>query len=272
MGYATLHSAFHWEDTEHFLPPRGKNFLITDTLGANGDFLLYHFLTTFLKPTSVNTRVVLVGFSQIFNHYNLVARKLGVNLTAAKTSGRFKFVDGLTGLSSGKIPAPPTTVLPTTPELVLGPLSPENTLESLLGQLEGLVSSEEAGQTCLIYDDVSVLLNLGVSVRELQRFMQASRLLMEKNGGTLVSLVHSDQALLEDPEQESLVKLLMYQTAYILQVKALGSGYSKEVNGQVALIRGPSCRDSRFIPQVLQYKTLDNNVQFFARGFSEGVL
>lgn len=70
MGYDKLDAALAWPQN---IPPAGSNIVITDTLKSNGNFLLHHFISNHLRA---NQRVIVVGLSQIFNHYFLIGRKL----------------------------------------------------------------------------------------------------------------------------------------------------------------------------------------------------
>jgi hypothetical protein len=70
MGYDKLDAALAWPQN---IPPVGSNIVITDTLKSSGNFLLHHFISNHLRA---NQRVIVVGLSQIFNHYFLIGRKL----------------------------------------------------------------------------------------------------------------------------------------------------------------------------------------------------
>lgn len=70
MGYATLDSTLAFPNN---VPPNNSSILVIDTLKSEGNFLIHHFVINHLKA---NKPVILVGLSQIFNHYFLIARKL----------------------------------------------------------------------------------------------------------------------------------------------------------------------------------------------------
>jgi hypothetical protein len=70
MGYATLDAALGFPNN---LPPSRALLAITDSLKSEANFLLHHFLINQLKADKA---VVMVGLSQIFNHYFLIGRKL----------------------------------------------------------------------------------------------------------------------------------------------------------------------------------------------------
>jgi hypothetical protein len=70
MGYASLDAALAFPNN---LPPVSTHIAITDSLKSDANFLIHHFIVNHLKA---DKPVVLVGLSQIFNHYFLIGRKL----------------------------------------------------------------------------------------------------------------------------------------------------------------------------------------------------
>ncbi|GES76842.1 elongator complex protein 6 [Rhizophagus clarus] len=300
MGYASLDSSLSFPDNN--LPPNKKSILITDTLSASGNFLIHHFIVNQIKS---DKHVVLVGFSQTFNHYLTIGRKLGVNLTLANQKGLLSFIDGLTSLYSqnsqtdsfSKINSAAEAATTTTTtktktnqtsaltcsysnSLSDSPISKEslqNFYKIIKQIIETRHSSIDDSRVCLIFDDLSVLIYSGFNVRDILGFVKACRMMIEKYNGSLIMLVHADedvtQSSLDDElGQEILLKSLIYQSEYLLSVRGLGSGFSKDVSGEITIARGPRNQDKWFRPSTLHYKILDNNVQFFVKGFSQVVL
>ncbi|KAH1178409.1 hypothetical protein KIL84_012111 [Mauremys mutica] len=72
-------------------PEQGKLTLLRDTK-TDGSFLVHHFLSFYLKA---GCKVCFVALLQSFSHYNIIAQKLGVSLTAAKERGQLVFLGGL---------------------------------------------------------------------------------------------------------------------------------------------------------------------------------
>ncbi|RIA88228.1 hypothetical protein C1645_775563 [Glomus cerebriforme] len=273
MGYASLDSSLSFSDNN--LPPNKKSILITDTLSASGNFLIHHFIVNQIKS---DKHVVLVGFSQIFNHYLIIGRKLGVNLTLASQKGLFSFIDGLTSLYS-QTDSKQTSVL-TPNSLSDSPISKEslqNFYKIIKQIIETRHSSINDSRICLIFDDLSVLIYSGFNIKDILEFVKACRMMIEKYNGSLVMLIHADEDVSQSSpddelDQEIFLKSLIYQSEYLLSVRGLGSGFSKDVSGEITIARGPRNHDKLFRPSTLHYKILDNNVQFFVKGFSQGVL
>jgi hypothetical protein len=77
MAYAFLSTLLHG-DSE--LPPSSECHLIADSLEADGNFLLHHYMAAFLRnATSTPTtqpQVIFISTSQIFSHYAAIGKKL----------------------------------------------------------------------------------------------------------------------------------------------------------------------------------------------------
>ncbi|CAI2169336.1 1412_t:CDS:2 [Funneliformis geosporum] len=285
MGYASLDASLSFPDDN--LPPNKRSILITDTLSASGNFLIHHFIVNQVKS---DKHVVLVGLSQIFNHYLTIGRKLGVNLTLATQKGLLSFIDGLTSLysqtdgfskSTSTTITIPTAVLTCTASSISNSQTSKEILQNFYKVIKQTIvarhSSIDDSRVCLIFDDLSILLYAGFNVRDILEFVKACRMLIEKYNGSLIILIHADEDVSpssfdDELDQEIFLKLLIYQSEYLLSVRGLGSGFSRDVSGEITMARGPKNQDKWFRPSTLHYKVLDNNVQFFAKGFSQGVL
>ncbi|KAG0241160.1 hypothetical protein B0O80DRAFT_437455 [Mortierella sp. GBAus27b] len=317
MGYASLEP--HLPSSHTPLLPPGIFLSISDTQASDGNFLLHHFISNYVKA---DHNVVLVGLAGILIHYTTVGRKLGVNLTAARTKGSFCFVDGLTQLTdyaapnkehvarpvevkpagaiappdatttSGTASSPRTANTPTTtsPAPVAPPiaLSYSPKLSDFYRALEGIIrdaasknTSTQKKQLCVILDDLSVLLNCGWSCQHVLALVRYLKLLMAKVNGSLITLVHADGVLAEEVNQDGLVKGVFYEADYVIDVRGLDSGGSRDVHGQLSLLHGPQyllrqraglVKKNEWPSLTLHYKILDNNVEVFAKGYSSGVL
>ncbi|KAL1920935.1 uncharacterized protein VTP21DRAFT_11570 [Calcarisporiella thermophila] len=257
MTYPTLTTALAFD-----IPPAGAHIVITDELEAEGNFLLHHFIAQFVKSRK---SVVIVGFSQVLVHYDQCLRKMGVNLKEARQSGYVHFVDGLTSLhATQQEGSEPATS------------SADATLRgSSLKDFYEVIKSYMGNGGLIVIDDLSALLYSGWSVLEVNQWSKALLRMAEKTGGCVVTLTHADDTLAGDMDQEALLNSLLHSADYVLQTRALSSGRSRDVHGQLTLARGPrfcTKRLSGFEGRTLQYKLMDNNVQFFAKGYSSGVL
>ncbi|KAF9997420.1 Elongator subunit elp6 [Modicella reniformis] len=319
MGYTSLES--HLPSSHTPLLPPGIFLSISDTQASDGNFLLHHFISNYIKA---DHNVVLVGLAGILIHYATIGRKLGVNLTAARTKGNFHFVDGLTQLTDYAAPnkeyfAKPVETNPagavaspslntnsttasgasSTPRIVNSStvaaatasppiiLSYSPKLSDFYKVLDDLIrntvskNNTHKKQLCLILDDLSVLLNCGFPCRDVLALVRYLKLLMAKVNGSLITLVHADGVLAEEVNQDGLVKGVFYEADYIIDVRGLDSGGSRDVHGQLSLLHGPQyllrqragqVKENEWPALTLHYKILDNNVEVFAKGYSSGVL
>ncbi|KAF9144459.1 Elongator subunit elp6 [Linnemannia schmuckeri] len=317
MGYASLEP--HLPSSHAPLLPPGTFLSISDTQASDGNFLLHHFISNYIKA---DQNVVLVGLAGILVHYTMVGRKLGVNLATARTKGNFQFVDGLTQLTdyaapnkeylakpvetkpssttTTATPSPNTTTstmgariarpaaataTPPAPPKVLS-YSPKlvdlyKALEEIIQDTASKTTGPFQKQLVLILDDLSVLLNCGWPCRDVLALVRYLKLLVAKVNGTLITLVHADGLMAEEVSQDGLVKGVFYEADYIVDVRGLDSGGSRDVHGQLSLLHGPGyllrqragqVRENEWPALTLHYKILDNNVEVFAKGYSSGVL
>ncbi|KAJ1972697.1 Elongator subunit elp6 [Dimargaris xerosporica] len=341
MGYTSLNRAVDFGPGQT-LPDQGT-VLLTDTVGSDGSFLLHHFLANALQPPSFTAAtdssvsaaesalrtqlrvgptpeasqqqpssdlpstnsygVVLVGLAQIFNHYLLIARKLGLNLNTYRDKRRFYFVDGVSRISPMAsfrklLPTPiadQTTPTPTAPNAILPPilaLQPDTDIPSAshtyLDKAFNVITQGFAGmdatRPCLVIDNLTVLWDLGLSTEAVLGFVRSCKLWAESKRGVLVMLTHADRPLLSNfqaasfpahqpsTQFEYFLKALVYLTNFVFKIEPLSSGNSRDVHGQLSIIRGPQCQLPNFKSVVRHYKVYDNNVEFFAPGLSQAVL
>ncbi|KAF9577326.1 Elongator subunit elp6 [Lunasporangiospora selenospora] len=317
MGYASLEP--HLPSSHAPLLPPGSYLSISDTQASDGNFLLHHFISNYIKA---DQNVLVVGLAGILVHYTMVGRKLGVNLVSARQKGQFHFVDGLTQLTdyaapnkeyvkettdtkpSGAAPAPPsestsgasriakasTAAATPAPPVVLGYSPKLSDMYRVLSDIVKGAADQAKGpgpkkQVCLILDDLSVLLNCGWSCRDILGLVRYLKQLVVKYNGVLITVVHADAVLAEEASQDGLVRGVYYEADYIIDVRDLDSGGSRDVHGQASLIismlhgpgyllrlRAGQVKENDWRAQTLHFKILDNNVEVFAKGFSSGVL
>ncbi|KAG9286108.1 hypothetical protein G9A89_000168, partial [Geosiphon pyriformis] len=287
MGYATLDAALTFPISTFITsslssfssttlsgithPPAGSSILITDTAVTSGDFLLHHFIVNQIKS---GRHIVLIGFAQIAGHYIAIGRKLGVNLTQAHEKSTFSFIDGLTSLFSTSLKSRDTKDTITT-SILANPTTPISTSSSSSTSLNDIYKiikdvinmrhKDVNSHLVLIFDDLSVLVYAGYPVRDIMEFFKACRILCEKYNGSLITLIHDDpEAFLSEDTTKTIpenifIKSLQYQSEYILAVRGLGTGFSRDVSGELTIARGPRNFDRSYRPNTLQYKILDNN-------------
>jgi hypothetical protein len=156
-------------------------------------------------------------------------------------------------------------------------------LPALTDLIERLVNVNARPNCCVIIDDVGLLADVGVALVDVLRFITDCRSRFSSRG-SVVLLCHG---LATDPEDDgvfdsveempsidddgSVARHLRYTADVALGVTGLKSGYSREVHGQMT---AEEVRPGCALPTttVLQFKTRDNGVTFFAPGTSSAVL
>ncbi|XP_069501933.1 elongator complex protein 6 [Ambystoma mexicanum] len=243
---------------------QGKFTLVLDTK-TDGSFLVHHFLSFYLKA---GCKVCFLALAQSFSHYNIVAQKLGVNLTTAKDRGQLVFLEGLKSCC----------------DVLFGEehASRESLLQFLskngsdLKHLYKCVRTSLTPSKCpvLLIDDLGLLLSLGVKALHVVDFVHYCKATVcSQLKGNLVALAHCNDDF-EDEGNELVGNFLRLQSSLVLHASGLATGFCKDVHGQLNITwKGPChLKGEKNQSKIYQYKIQDKNVSFFARGLSSAVL
>ncbi|KXS15092.1 hypothetical protein M427DRAFT_328904 [Gonapodya prolifera JEL478] len=177
------------QDTGNKLSTRSRSQLIsvTDTLTNSGQFLLYHFISVFLRRQASGTdrsqqrpRVVLVAFYEVWSYWCSVLSKLGVNLQTHRDSGALSFVDGHSMLfSTANILSPAENSQVNLSGDTASPSILDNALSRIRSILTPADMSVQQTPSLLIIDDLTVLLYSGVSLECILEFLDTLRTLAD---------------------------------------------------------------------------------------------
>lgn len=216
-----------------------KSLLVLES-GTDSSFVLHHFLSYFLR---CQNRVCFVALSHTFNHYNSVATKLGTPLAGHRDSGSLLFMEVLKEIGNelGKeSEAQQGNCDRARSEGTMGHgfHSSAMYLKNIYKNISKFVHDSEGNAPyLLVVDDVSVLLDLGFTVKDVFMFLRYLQGLV-KNGhkktGTLLSLVKSELDG-EEEDADCLSKQLIHLSDITFHCTALSSGYCKDVHGQVKI-------------------------------------
>ncbi|NXK48857.1 ELP6 protein, partial [Chauna torquata] len=246
---------------------QGKFTLLRDTR-TDGSFLVHHFLSFYLRA---GCKVCFVALLQSFSHYNIVAQKLGVSLTAAKERGQLVFLEGLRSCLDLLFGEEEQSGQPSPLQFI----STSN-LKSLFDFVRTSLTPAESESwkgPVLLVDDLSVLLSLGATPVAVLDFIHYCRVVVcSQLKGNIVVLVHSSEDS-EDEENKLIVNSMCHHSNLILWVEGLATGFCKDVHGEIKIIKRVSLESTeQDLIQIYQYKIQDKNVTFFARGLSAAVL
>ncbi|NXC45869.1 ELP6 protein, partial [Penelope pileata] len=248
---------------------QGKFTLLRDS-GTDGSFLVHHFLSFYLRA---GCKVCFVALAQSFSHYNIVAQKLGVSLTAAKERGQLVFLEGLKSCLDLLFGEEEQSGQPSPLRFISGSVSNLKDLFDFIHTSLTPTDGDSWKGRVLLVDDLSVLLSLGATPVAVMDLMHYCRVVVcSQLKGNVVVLVHGSEDS-EDKENQLLVTSLCHHSNLILQVEGLPTGFCKEVHGEIKIIKRLSLESTeQDVTQIYQYKVQDKNVTFFARGLSAAVL
>lgn len=232
--------------------PDGILLLITDELASPADFLLYHAFISHAKGDET-ARTIFISVSEDFARAKAVCAKSNTNVPSLLSSGKLTFIDALSHIESSLDPNVPT-LLP------------------LLDLVTPILESNPKHHNLVILDDITSLNWIGFSLLDVFRFLRAFAAKCRQLNATLVIRHH----IVTPGDPDELFRHLLHLCTYHLEVRALASGRSGTVSGEVALHPGMATITGsvKLIPRssALQYRLTDAGAVFFERGTSEGVL
>ena len=245
-----LHLGIDKENLAH------ETIVISDK-DIDGNFLLHHFLSHCINN---NGKVCLLGFNQTLTHYTNASQKLGVNLQKFIDKNNFIFIDVLKLIFDGFICGDNDAS-----SLFTDVNQPEFSLQPLLDLI--MVNITDDMPMMILLDDMCSLVNIGVPVQVIADFIHYCKTLTLHKVLSFVFLTH----LGEDPDYLLLQSWLKYYATIEIDVRSLKTGYSKEISGEMCILRRTPKHSSTILKR-LHFKLLDKDVKFFAPGTSSAVL
>ncbi|KAJ2693108.1 hypothetical protein H4218_006163 [Coemansia sp. IMI 209128] len=248
--YKTLSSSLNW--STGLSPTPGTTTLIAGGLGSEGSVLIPHFLNSAFDNKQP---VILISFTQTYNHYVHILRKMGVNLL----NHQIQFVNALRPLDLTSLPPA------TRPHFTLGAQDQWPRFFEWLA---------EQPPSVVVIDGLCSLLDQGHGLDTVLSFFTRCQSVVESGGLAGARLVVN--MFVDDEGTEPLAYAVVRRSHYVLSFEALSSGASSDVSGQLTAVAGHLlCQlpDSKsFKPTALHYKVSDTTVQFFSPGQSRIVL
>ncbi|KAK7440718.1 hypothetical protein CaCOL14_013075 [Colletotrichum acutatum] len=265
------------------LPSEYAQILLTSVLGASTNWLVLRYLYTYLRKLnaaaeegtasalqSEDVRVVLVSFMRDFAFWKEGAGRLGLDLEGLGRSGKFVFVDGLSGLFSSPHQAPPTTATPKGRRIIRGAR-----LADIQRELDGAISdvSTADAKTVLIVDQPDLLLAAsgedltGLALRDMLLGVQ------EKVHASIIT-VAADEPLIAaqtttlEKEHASLVLGLAHAAETVIGLRLLDTGNASDVSGVLRVTAGGGGEEDRAVEEteLLYFVGGDGSVKVFGRG------
>ncbi|PRP74728.1 transmembrane protein [Planoprotostelium fungivorum] len=225
---------------------RGLFVLVTDTILADGSFVLHHYIHSNLRAEK---KTILISLDQTPFHYNSVGKKLGFNLA---DSNYFSIINGLTNND------PVCTYI----RILIH-------LRSLYVQLKEKIDQEKGVN--IVLDNVNILYHM-YTREETDMFIQYCTSLIRSQPSVRMTIGESNEMkesestlvmLMHEEEEEETMRSIAYSADLILSAEQLETGYSKEVDGQLTVIstREPGSQRGKSVGGRYHYKMNENNVQ-----------
>lgn len=221
---------------------RNEFYLIRDRALADGSFLLYHFISFYLRSPE-NGKVYVLALNHSTNHYKIVLSKLGVQLQRHVDQRRCRVLDFGDSLSLSDDKA--------SPGFRFG--DKDSNFEIATKELYFLVKDEIAGIVAnsdspflLVVDCVSFFLDFQVPLKFILHFFQYLRNFTREFNASFAVLTKTDDHFRADTiddrfflDYDRLAIFLAswgansFDTTFIFDVKHLASGWSQDVHGEV---------------------------------------
>jgi len=156
---------------------------------------------------------------------------LGANLVGAQSKGLFSYVNILANpyFWTDNVTLEGNTAINTASSQNSFSFQEGAPLSDLFNYLVG-VTRKHDGKVCLIFDNINYLLNWAHSPLMVLDFIQyCSSYMQIQKRGTIVALVHSDTA------DTTFTNSLQHRSSLCIEVRALDSGLSSDVDGEVTI-------------------------------------
>ncbi|WWC85993.1 uncharacterized protein L201_000864 [Kwoniella dendrophila CBS 6074] len=273
MTYLTTHLPF--PSSSQSLPPPNSHLIISDTVESPSHFAVYHLVSSALGKEK--KKIIWVGFrGEGRQSWEAILKKIGTPLPAI-TSPQFIHI------SPSSLPAIIPNSTKNTPRLFN-----ENNEPSLKETYQNIVSNINGEGNLIILDGLSELSWIGLTSKEISKFVRAVFSKVKSSKSILVSTLHSDHLPLsstiipskDENENELLDNLLRLGQGCWWRVSHLHSGRSGDVMGEISshpLTKPIGLDENQKFPYVsrsnpLQYRLEPNTVKVFPKGTGRGFL
>lgn len=227
-----------------------KIIAIRENKLADATFILASVMS---KCISENKNICLVTLHNTFSHYQNIGRRLGFDLSKHTQENHFQLVDPLNDIVEDLFSINETNkYYSVDPKIIAKKL-----FSQIYNQTEPLLVNNE--HCCVIIDDLSHLIDLGLDLKLLSHFVQH---LVDFTLNKDVAIVVNCHAT--SPVGDILANLLFYSADLRIVVSALKTGRSKNVSGVLNVIR--NCEYSTNNASTYHYKLMEKDIRVFAPG------
>ncbi|CAL1281579.1 unnamed protein product [Larinioides sclopetarius] len=244
-----------------------KKFLfVTKDACSDLNFFFSDFLSYYLRK---NYSIIVVNLAQSCSHYTHLLLKSGINIKIIRDHQKVAFVDVM--LEAGNLIE--SAVQTDSEEIDLfnslnnscnDTLCLKPLYDCIKRTVEKISASKPDG-FILFIDEISMLMNLGTSLRAIQPFVQQCYALCSKfteiPGNLLVGSFYDES----DLENKKMANYLSHMADTRVQVQSLKTGYSKDTDGKIT-IEVKNKQDCASIKQKLFFKIGDKGAKLLTLG------
>ena len=213
---------------------RHRQLLITSNDMNNSTFVLTNLLQGLARNSMFRSdgRAWFVLLGQSYLNFSCVQMKCGLNLKPFRDSGSLQFWE----------------VLTTFGELCdRGRLSFDRFVRIFYDEFEVKFANRNSSTTSiLVIDDLSALLSLGVSLVDMNTFIQKLRIRCAAHNVKLLIQSYQDDDQ-EDEQLARLLSLLKASSSLWMHVSKMETGYSKSLDGSLTITDQLANQQKRFL-------------------------
>ncbi|KAJ3359843.1 Elongator subunit elp6 [Allomyces javanicus] len=268
---------------QHLQLPNLRHIAVVHETGVDAAFVLPTFVHA--AALTLQRPIIVVSTHQLFLHYAHVCRKLGGPLHLAHLPlDRFLFIDALSRYYVDPTAPAPTAKLPVvssapyseTTEPAKGNVVYLHHHADVLATLADLIVEQvrQEGPSLILLDDLMpFVFSDAITSSDLVLFVRRILALAEETNSTLLSTAQNNVG---DPDGDMLARALPSLADTVLAIKALQSGYSRDVDGQLLIVRGKRAmaRNPTALPEPvhLQFKVGDKGINYFGHGLAAALV
>lgn len=233
-----------------------KFIFISEEQPSEANFILSSFLW---KAGQEESNICLLALHNSFNHYHNVSLKLGFNLTTLQETGHIVVIEPMKNIVQSLIQPNESDINYYTFA------NDEHNLKQLFLSLKETIERLSTKKIYFIIDDVSDLLALGVSVKNVILFVKyCNNLINTFENLTFVVCSHFSEC---NEQQQVLMNAMCHLADITISVSGLKTGFSADITGSILISHKALYKQQKWNrPNLFHFKLMDRQIKVFALG------
>lgn len=216
---------------------------------SDANFVVTHLIKDAFEKSH---RVCLIALHNTLGHYHNVLKRLNCDLLKKIQEGHARVLEPLKSLAQDFVKVPENGERP-------APFSVRAFIESLHRDVEAFLEENvDSGSVFVVVDDLSHLLDLGASLRDVVGFANRSANLANNRRVRVLIATH-----VSGGSDEIVANGLRHASDLVVEVSVLKTGFSSNVTGVIDVDRA---REG--VRDVYHYKASDKEIKVFSPGES----